>query len=221
MEYKVIITRKNIKNIILKVKNTREVLLSVPKNLSEEYIKDFLDKRRPWILKNLEKYSNFPLKPVDKSYKNGDNIEYLGRKYKLQIFSKSNNFVSIENDLIKINYTGVYSSEKIEKLLYKWYSEQAKKIFLLSMTKYSKIINEHIFTLKIRKMKTKWGSCRPNSKIITLNLELIKKPIEAIDYVALHELAHFKYPHHKKEFWDFISLHMSDWKKRKELLLHV
>ncbi len=110
------------------------------------------------------------------------------------------------------------SEEKIKKILYKWYKENAIQVFNSSLEKYSKLTTLNFNELKIRKMKNKWGSCRYLKKIITLNLELIKKPIECIEYVALHEIAHIKYPHHKKEFWDFINIYMPDWKIRKERL---
>ncbi|WP_297487375.1 M48 family metallopeptidase [uncultured Cetobacterium sp.] len=221
MKFNITIYKKDIKNIILKVKNNGKVLLSVPKNTPKKFIDNFLKEKEEWILKNIKKFEDFPLKQVDKSYKNGDNIEYLGIKYTLQIFSNSKNSVAINNQNISINYSGDFSQEKIKKLLYNWYKVQASIIFKETISKYLNLTDETIFQIKIRKMKTKWGSCRPASKIITLNLELIKKPIEAIEYVAFHEVAHLKYPHHKKEFWDFIYLYMKDFKKRKEMLKYV
>lgn len=221
MEYHVTVTKKNIKNIILKVKNTQEVLLSVPKNTSDKFIKEFLKEKNQWIIKSLKKFSDLPLNLVDKSYKNGDNIEYLGKKYILQIFSESKNLVEIDNNNFNVYFKGEYSHEKIQLILDKWYKKQAEILFKKYLNIYSQLIEEPFSIFKIRKMKTKWGSCRPTTRVITLNLELIKKPILAIEYVIFHEMAHLKYPHHKKEFWDFISIYMNDWKYRKELLLHV
>jgi predicted metal-dependent hydrolase len=50
------------------------------------------------------------------------------------------------------------------------------------------------------------------------NLRLIEKPKICIEYVALHELAHLLHPHHGRVFYNFLSMHMPDWKKRKILL---
>ncbi|WP_269801083.1 M48 metallopeptidase family protein [Helicobacter burdigaliensis] len=72
--------------------------------------------------------------------------------------------------------------------------------------------------IQIRKMKTKWGSCNPNTKNINLHIELIKKPKICIKYVIFHELAHLIYPNHSKEFYCYLTCYMSDWQKRKELL---
>ena len=166
MKYNVQITKKNIKNIILKVKSDGTVTLSVPKRTPNTFIESFLKSQHEWIL--------FTNKEIN--------------------------------------------SKNIETLIYNWYKKNALKIFEISLNKYSNLIGEKFSNFKIRKMKRRWGSCRFITKVITLNIELIKKPIECIDYVAFHEIAHLRYPHHQKEFWNFISLYMPDWKVRKERL---
>ncbi|MGL5543712.1 MAG: M48 family metallopeptidase [Cetobacterium sp.] len=218
MKYDIIITKKNIKNIILRVKSDGTVTLSVPERTTKIFIESFLKSKHEWILKNLEKFKKNSVKAVDKSYKNGDNIEYLGINYILKIFPNSSNKVLIDGNSLII-YTNKEITEKnIEKILYSWYKEKAAEIFKISLNKYSNLIGENFLDFKIRRMKRRWGSCRYLSKLITLNLELIRKPQECIDYVCLHELAHLRHPHHQKEFWDFIKIYMPDWKIRKERL---
>lgn len=218
MKYNVQVTKKNIKNIILKVKADGTVTLSVPKRTTNTFIDSFLKSKNEWILKNIEKVTKFSSKSVDKLYKDGDNIEYLGKIYILEIFKSSYNSIEIVDNLFKVFTNKEINTKNIETLIYKWYRKNALKIFEVSLNKYSDLIGEKFTSFKIRKMKRRWGSCRFISKIITLNIELIKKPIECIDYVAFHEIAHLRYPHHQKEFWNFIALYMPDYKVRKERL---
>lgn len=53
---------------------------------------------------------------------------------------------------------------------------------------------------------------------VTFNLNLIKTPMYCIEYVVLHELAHFEYQNHSKNFYKFVEKFMPDWKKRKKIL---
>ncbi|WP_424980779.1 M48 family metallopeptidase [Leisingera sp. S232] len=70
----------------------------------------------------------------------------------------------------------------------------------------------------IRPMKTKWGSCNPDKKIVWLNLELSKKPARTIDYVLLHELAHLISPRHDERFLKVLDDNMPRWRSvRAEL----
>ncbi len=58
--------------------------------------------------------------------------------------------------------------------------------------------------LKIRKMKTLWGSFSSKGGI-TLNRELIKAPRECIEYVVIHELCHLLHPNHVPGFYSLLS----------------
>ena len=71
---------------------------------------------------------------------------------------------------------------------------------------------------QIRDMKSRWGSCSVKSKKIRLALNLANYPDECLEYVILHELAHIKIPNHSKEFKDFLTHWMPDWRERQKKL---
>ena len=73
-------------------------------------------------------------------------------------------------------------------------------------------------TLRIRKMKTLWGSYSTRTHTITINQYLMKARPSLVEYVVLHELVHLLYPNHSKSFYDFLGTHMPDWKERKKTL---
>ena len=72
--------------------------------------------------------------------------------------------------------------------------------------------------LRVRYMTSRWGSCQPKRGTITLNSQLIKVPRNCIEYVVLHEFAHYIHPNHSRQFWDFVAMMMPDWKERKKEL---
>ena len=67
-------------------------------------------------------------------------------------------------------------------------------------------------------METRWGSCLVKKGIITLNKRLLEAPRNCIEYVVMHELCHFIYPNHSKQFYSFLTTLMPDWKERKQFL---
>ncbi|MDQ0480562.1 M48 family metallopeptidase [Hathewaya limosa] len=214
------IKRKKVKNITLKVKSQGTVHLTVPLNTSDEFINKFLKSKEKWIKKKMEFFKDNYKNDIKKSYIEGENHKYLGEYYKLQVISSKKEFVSldIENKVIKLYVKDKQDLERKKELLHKFYIEKVKIILKELTDKYANKLNETYASIKIRGMKTRWGSCNPVKKYINFNLQLIEKPISSIEYVVLHELAHLKHPNHSKEFWNYVSFYMPDWKLRKQKL---
>ena len=72
--------------------------------------------------------------------------------------------------------------------------------------------------LKVRQMKTRWGVCVPAKRQITFSLRLAEKPRAAVEYVVLHEYAHFVRADHSPAFWAVVARYMPDYKARRRLL---
>ena len=66
-------------------------------------------------------------------------------------------------------------------------------------------------------MNKRWGSLSPKGTL-TLNLNLIKAPVDCIDYVIVHELCHLIQPNHSPKFYKLIKKLMPDYQKLKNKL---
>ncbi len=211
------IIKKDIKHIILKVKPTCEVVLTVPILTTDEHITYILKKREDWIDKKIAFYkANY--KPQIKEYVSGESFKYLGKNYRLKILQSENESVKLQRGYIQIFTKNKNNLGRKKRLLNNWYLLKAENYFKKIIAKYSSIVNVDIQNIRIRQMKTRWGSCNSSKLYINLNSELIKKPSYSIEYVIFHELAHLIHPNHSKEFYNYLSTYMPDWKKRKERL---
>ena len=72
--------------------------------------------------------------------------------------------------------------------------------------------------LKLRALKSQWGSCHWARGYVTLNTALARCPEELRDYVALHELVHFLHHDHGPGFYARMDVLMPDWKRRRRAL---
>jgi predicted metal-dependent hydrolase len=63
----------------------------------------------------------------------------------------------------------------------------------------------------VRRMKTKWGSCNPGVRTIRLNTELAKKPLECLEYIVVHEMAHLLVRRHDNRFRSLMDRHLPNW----------
>ena len=215
------ILRKKIKNVHLKVFRSLEVSLSVPENVPDDWIDEFLRRRSQWIDKQITKYKLSSGSNNLNNIRNGSSTQFLGKD--MRIYQKESLENVIEIDEKKINVFLKKNDDKyFQKMFEKWwrntalelYQKEAKKLYNKVFRKY-KIEEPHIV---VRKMKTMWGSCTPQKGKITLNEYLLKADIRCIQYVILHEMTHLMIPNHSREFYDFLTIHMPDWKERKKVL---
>ena len=155
---------------------------------------------------------------IQKSLSRDENVKYLGKNYRLKIIQSEDECVKLQRGYIQIFIKDKNNFEKKKMLLNEWYLLKSQNYFKKIIAKYSNLLNVNIQNIRIRQMKTRWGSCNSAKSYINLNTELIKKPSNTIEYVIFHELVHLIHPNHSREFYNYLSTYMPDWKKRKERL---
>ena len=210
------IVRKDVKNITLKVRPNGEAILTTPKAASDEHIKFIIEKRAKWIAQKRAFFASF--KTPQKEYVSGEDFRYLGRNYRLKVLQSKEERVKLQRGYLELFVKDKSDIKRKENLVYEWYYEKATLYFFNILQEFNKIVKQDIKSVKIRQMKTRWGSCNPYKSYINLNIELIKKPRACIEYVVFHELVHLLHPDHSKKFYDYLTLYMPDWQKRKEIL---
>ena len=216
MDIKIEITRKKIKNIILKVTSDGRVLISAPTRVPQSYLKEFIKTKENWIVKKLEEVKNRKKKEIN--YESGEEIRYLGKKYYLEVINSYTEKIVIQDEKIYIYCLENSTVEDRERIFKNWVKIELGVLLKDLTYKIGKMIGYLPNEIRIRDMKTRWGSCISARKVITYNLQLAFQPLPLIEYVVLHELAHIPYPNHQKEFWNFVEKFIPDWKERRKLL---
>lgn len=216
MQSDVKIIKKDVKNITLKVRRNGEAILTAPNSASDEHIKFIMQKKAKWIAKKRAFFASF--KMPEKEYVSGEDFKYLGRSYRLKVVQSKRECVKLQRGYLELFVKDKSDLKRKENLIYEWYHEKATLYFFNILQEFNKIVKQDIKSVKIRQMKTRWGSCNPYKSYINLNIELIKKPKACIEYVVFHELVHLVHPSHSKQFYDYLFLYMSDWEKRKKIL---
>lgn len=197
-EFEIKENKKAVKYLRLKVSQSGEISLSIPLRAKENHILEFLEKNLEWLRKTSAKIK------AKNSAKNENQVEFLGLNYELIIDKKASG-VSIE----------LFSIKAASKADFRRFCDQkAKELLNASIARFAPLIARPINHISFKHMRTRWGSCNKAKGYINLNLDLITKKKEFIEYVVLHELAHLVYANHSKDFYALISKHMPDYKAR-------
>ncbi len=193
------VIRKNIKNIYLRIGRDGKPFVSAPIMLPDTFIEKFVLSKKEWLKNALaasqERQEKMP------SYCEGEIHTFLGGKYTLHIDTdKKKGYYFKGNDIVlcvgenstaqarKKALANVYRDALCE-ILPEWTEECQNKSGLFASE------------WRVRDMKTRYGSCNTKTKRIWLSVWLIEKPIECIEAVIYHELAHLKVRGHNKEFY--------------------
>ena len=217
LEYELV--RSKIKNMYILIRNGK-VIVKVPKAISDNRIRNFINSKEEWINKKLKEFEKKSFK--EKSYVSGEVFKVLGNDYTLNIeygdFEKAS--VNLNNGYINICVSENCETVKIKELIEKMYYKIALMIVDKSVNMWKNILKIAPDVVVIKKLKTAWGKCNSKGKI-TINPDLMKYDQRVIDYVVLHEFCHLRYMNHSKDFWNMVGKFMPDYKDLKKELKNV
>lgn len=82
---------------------------------------------------------------------------------------------------------------------------------------FSEVMGVSYNRITIREQKTRWGSCSSKGNL-NFNWKLVLLPVELLEYVVVHELAHRKEMNHSPAFWKIVGEILPDYRERKQKL---
>ena len=216
------VTKKNIKNMYLRVRPSQgRIAISSPKHIRDETIRLFILSKLDWIETRSEKLQQQALLTPQK-YVDLETHYVWGKEYSLSIIEKNTiPSIKLTHNTLQLIVKPSASFETKKQLINKWFREQLRLQASPIIEKWCPILGVSINKLYIRQMKSCWGSCNTQKETIRLNTELVKKPIECLEYVIVHELVHLLEPSHNKTFHALMSKYLPDWKARKLLLSSI
>ena len=212
---------QNRKTISISVHPDCSVLVKAPETASVGEVWNRVEKRKRWVLRQVRYFEQFQPRTTPRKYISGETHLYLGRHYRLKLIEGKSSNVKLKQGRLMITLPFPAEDLKVKSLLEDWYRDKLEYHA-------TKLLDRHIrgsigidgvegLVLKIRNMKTKWGSMSSRNAL-TLNLQLARAPRECIEYVIVHELCHLVQLNHSKEFYELLERHLPDWQNRKHKL---
>lgn len=209
--------KKDIKNMHLGVYPPQgRIRVAAPLKMTDDSIRLFIVSKIPWIKKQKANFEN-QQRQTQRDFVTGESHYYLGKRYLLNVKNVNDKpKVKLSNKNKIELYTKKGSSQKInEKIFDDWYRSELKKRLPKLIKKWESIIGVQVNKASIRKMKTKWGSCKDTDGTIILNLELAKKPINCLEYILVHEMVHLLEKTHSDKFNAYMDKLLPNWKSIK------
>ncbi len=172
MEYT--ITKKRIKNFIIRVYPNKTIKISVPMRATSKEIENFINSKKDWLEKTLKKIEKRIEEKKELEEKQDKIIKFLGKEYKKNIIISTSDRINIEEDTINI-FTVNNDNESINQILLNYKIKILGEILEEYIKKYSILLNTKISFYKIKNLKATWGIYHKKQNYISFNFDLIHR----------------------------------------------
>lgn len=214
------IVRKAIKNLHVGVYPPHgRVRVAAPLRLDDEAVRLAIVSRLAWIRRQQAAFERQE-RQSRREMVTGESHYFLGRRYRLHVV-RHNGPVSIRiksNTILEMRVRPETDAGKREAMLQQWYRERLRELLAPLISKWESRVGVASAEFRIKKMKTRWGTCNADARRIWLNLELAKKSPECLEYILVHEMVHLLERHHNDRFRELVDTLMPSWRLFREEL---
>ena len=203
------IIRTRRKTIALIIKPDGSLVVRAPLRASRRQIEQLIEEKAPWIMATQEKVRQSYPQITPKEYVNGEGFLYLGKSYRLAIIPVARLPLALEGQFL----LSASVLPQARAVFIDWYRQQARQVFTERAAWYAAKYGFHYERIKITAARTRWGSYSSKGTL-SFTWRLVMAPVEIIDYVVVHELAHTLEHNHGKAFWEKVKAITPDYKQK-------
>ncbi len=194
----------------------RGLTVNMPLRASEKWLRSVLEEKAAWVVEKLESWH--ANKPAPQQWTNGEPISYRGEMFTLRIIpSLFDAPPQLHGTQLVVHVFQTDDPSAIERFVMRWYRHEALKLFTECVAHFAPLMGVNPSEVKLSAARTQWGSCTARGKV-RLNWQLIKMPLDLVDYVVVHELAHLREMNHSAAFWRVVEAACPDYAKRRDEL---
>jgi len=210
---------KNIKNMHISVyPPIGRVRVAAPDRLDEDAIRLAVVQRLPWIKKQREQLQTAE-RQSQREMVTGESHYVWGQRLRLKLIDVAGRpHIDAVGSKLQLSVPPGMDDAHRRKLLESWYRKQIKVALPPLIEKWEAIIGLKVNAWTVRRMKTKWGSCNPDSASLWFNIELAKKHPGCLEYIVVHEMTHFRERTHNDRFVELMDKHLPNWRATRDEL---
>lgn len=214
------VIRKDIKHFYIGVHPPNgQIRVSAPLRLDDDAVRMAIISRLGWIRRKQTAFVK-QVRQSEREFVSGESHYFEGRRYRLDVIERDckPKVQLLNNKRIGLTVRPGADRDKREEIFHTWYREHLRSQIPSLLTKWEPKMDVSVDEVRIKKMKTLWGSCNIEAKRIWLNLELAKKPHTCLIYVLVHEMTHLLERNHNERFRELMDTFLPQWRSYREEL---
>lgn len=200
------VQRKAVKALRLRVRAPEGSLhASVPFRVSDQDVEAFVRAKRDWITQQQARCVARQRPPH--AFLPGSAVPLWGVLAPLRYGETGTDEVGG----IQLPQSAVNSQARRKAAVHAFYRRTLESEIARRLPEWEARLYARAESWSVRNMRSRWGSCNMSRRRLSLSLRLIAHPVECLDYVLVHELAHLWVARHDRQFWQLVAQAMPDW----------
>lgn len=195
------------------------VRVAAPRRLDDEAVRLAVVSRLGWIRRKQKEFAGQD-RQSQREIVTGESHYFQGRRYLLDLKEcDSRPGVRLVGPTrMELRVPSGAARDLRNAVLQRWYRRQLRSLLPPLLATWEPRVGKPVAEVRIKRMKTRWGSCNAAAGRIWLNLELIKKPVACLTYVLVHEMVHLHERHHNDRFLEWMEALMPTWRGHRDEL---
>ena len=193
--------------------------VTTPPGVSVARIEAVMREKTQWITTMLVRYSQAPRSVIDTPLESGALLPFAGGHLQLIVdanTSRRRTSSLVEEGALRVTLAEL-TSESLRAALEAWYRRQGRRIFAERTAYWNAQFGFAYGRIAIRDQKSRWGSCSRQGNL-NFNWRLLLAPLDVLDYIVIHELAHLKEGNHSPRFWALVAEKCPDYRRFRDWL---
>lgn len=214
-----VLRKQNLKNVYLRIlPPDGQVTVSAPSYVTNAELSNFLLSKLPDIYMRQERMRSQP-RQTERTYVSGEAHYLWGKPYRLQVvYAGTRASVTKRASKLVMTVPQGYTVEQRERVMTEWYRGELRRVLQSATRRCMQTTGIEADDFRIKNMKTRWGTCNIPQRRIWVNLQLVKKPPECLDYVLIHELVHLVEANHTHRFREWVEKYCPTWREAEKAL---
>jgi len=207
------IIRSKRKTIAIIVHQDGKVIVRAPLRAPERMIHAFIESKSAWI--NEKKLQSAQrATPAPRKFAENEKFLLLGREIPLRLAQSQRAALSLDESGFCL---AAKAQTRAKVVFEQWYKARAAQVLAERVNLFAKQHGFQYQKIHISSARTRWGSCSSRGTL-SFTWRLVMAPLEVVDYVVIHELAHLKIKNHSPVFWAEVARLMPDYKRQRDWL---
>lgn len=212
----IFLTRKTVKHVHLSVHPPDgRVSLIAPAGTRTEVARAYALSRLAWIRAQQAKFAE-QARESPRRCITRETHWLWGRRYLLKVeHQQGTPRVTLDHRRITLVVRPGSTEAVRARVLHEWHKALLHQVVPRLIAKWEPRLGVQVAAYFLQRMKTRWGSCNHQAGHIRLNTELVKKPMDLLEYIVVHEMAHIIEPTHNDRFIAILTEHCPSWREAR------